>query len=867
MTTQFRRAGRDDVKLRRAQWWIAVAVVAAGLASAPAASAAGDANSAQCDPLTESSPGFRTFMPDCRAFELVTPPYKEGARVLFQAGATAGVAADGSRVVTGIAGVFAGAGNHWENENRNPGATAYELTRSTLGWQTRGLTPPASVYPHGALLGADLENGTTVWGLATTTQIFNEDIYLRSAAGTFALVGPGIGPEVRTEGVASSSEELGLAGGAHDLSHLVFSVESSSAQAREASGHGNLWPGDHTKPQSPSLYEYEYTGSTSAEPRLVGISNQGSVTHNTEAQQISQCGTELGSGETAGSTYNAISEGGDTVFFTALHEDGENTCTIPSVNELYARLGHEATLNLSEPTLPAGACTPGHPCFGAEHKEAVFQGASGNGTQVFFLTEQPLLNEDSDTSTDLYEVELEGSGTTAKIKRVTMVSAGEPGVGTPGGEKAEVQGVTRIAQDGSRVYFVAKGVLAGPNAEQHAPQSGADNLYVYRNATGKTAFVATLLTPSQEATTAAAESAEQERITEGAQRRFETQVATIERKREHGELTPQRAEALIQEAEEERGAYLSRAPGSLGPTGTLEEDHRVWAQRDIRPAQTTPNGNTLIFLSSARLTSDDTSDVPQLFEYNATSETLTRISTGQSGTYNNDGNVATFNAAPQIPVQAFGTTAQPNASANGLAISSDGGKIFFTSAAGLTSEATIGDTSVYEHTAGGVYLVSGGHDASLISGASAVQLFGIDQSGEDALFLSAEQLVPQDSETQQTLYDAREQGGFPAPALATGCAGETCRGVAGATPQLQQPGTVSQVGGDNLPPPGEPKPAEQPKPKPLTRAEELAKALKTCKKDKARKKRLVCEQRARTKYGPKRRAKKAAKKADQKATR
>lgn len=67
------------------------------------------------------------------------------------------------------------------------------------------------------------------------------------------------------------------------------------------------------------------------------------------------------------------------------------------------------------------------------------------------------------------------------------------------GEAAEVEGVVRVAPDGSRVYYVARGDLLD-HAQQEmlesenrpVPQVGADNLYVYNSETGRVGFVADL---------------------------------------------------------------------------------------------------------------------------------------------------------------------------------------------------------------------------------------------------------------------------------------------------------------------------------------------------------------------------------------
>jgi hypothetical protein len=193
--------------------------------------------------------------------------------------------------------------------------------------------------------------------------------------------------------------------------------------------------------------------------------------------------------------------------------------------------------------------------------------------------------------------------------------------------------------------------------------------------------------------------------------------------------------------------------------------------------------------------------VPQLFEYDAARERLTRISIGHGATDNGDGNVETFHDAPQLSTQVFSDSDLPTAAQVGLAVSSDGSKVFFTSAASLTAQAIGGATNVYEYREGNVYLISDGHDASLAGRSPTVQLFGVDPSGANAFFLTADALVPQDSETQMVLYDAREQGGFPAPTLSAGCIGETCRGASGETPSLPLPPSAAQQAESNLTPP------------------------------------------------------------------
>jgi len=260
------------------------------------------------------------------------------------------------------------------------------------------------------------------------------------------------------------------------------------------------------------------------------------------------------------------------------------------------------------------------------------------------------------------------------------------------------------------------------------------------------------------------------------------------------------------------GEKIERAlRGALGPSGTLEEDKRVWSRADNRQAQATPDGEFLVFPSSAHLTGEDKSKVPQIFEYDAAMTSLTRVSISQQGF--SSGNVETFNNAAHIPSQAFNGADLPSAAGSRLAVSAEGSRVFFTSAARLTPGAEANTTNVYEYDAGNVYLVSGGDDGSSYEGKSDINLFGIDPSGQDVFFTTASQLVPQDGDTQMALYDAREAGGFPAPTLEASCIGETCRGASAVIPPPQLPGSASQAGGGNLAPSGSPPPTVKPKPK------------------------------------------------------
>jgi hypothetical protein len=842
-----------------AGWWWAqgvVAILIVGSFACPSfAYAAGDVNRSDCPAATESSPGFRSYLPDCRAYELVSPPYTEGGLLMSPAPEAAALAENGEDLVVGVAGAFGGVENEPFDGNRSPDWSVFHLARGEAGWRYAALNPPSTPYKLSALLAvsADSTLSTTLWGAQTgNLALHKEALYMeREEAGgglTFTRVGPGETPELESHEIELGvEEELTPVGASNDLTHLALAVED-----KNVGGYSTLWPGDATV-EGQSLYEYIYNGTENAEPTLVGVENAGpppwetGATHvNQGAKLISNCGTELGGGR-GRSMYNAVSKDGETVFFTA-HECGGS----PAVNEVWARVDGEHAVKISEPVLPGGAageCTGGEPCAGAELKNGEFKGADEGGRRVFFTSEQPLVNGVPVEGKKLYEERLEG----AKVVEVLDLS-NPPGFT---GVNPKVQGVVRVGENGERVYFVAKEALAGQSAEHRLPEREAFNLYVYEPdiahpGSHHVVFVVRLLTNTvagneEEATIAAAEAKEKEEVFELEQQAKET----AEREALGKGATPQEAEKAGIGAETVAEETL---PGTLGPAGpgffagTLAEDRHVWRTTDERPAQATPDGRFLVFSSSADLLGEGLPKVPQLFEYDAVAGRLTRVSIGQGGVYDKNGAVSTFHTAAKIPQQSFQKSDLPMTSRMRLAVSNDGSRVLFTSAAPLTPGAQAGSTNVYEYREGNVYLVSDGRDSASEGSLSqpAVQLWGTDPSGGDAFFTTADALVPQLGQTQTALYDARSEGGFPAPTLLPGCVGEACRGETGLAPQLGLAGSASQTAGDNVRP-------SPPKPKSPTRAQKLSRALSSCRKKykESKSKRVTCERQAQRQYGAK----------------
>jgi hypothetical protein len=209
---------------------------------------------------------------------------------------------------------------------------------------------------------------------------------------------------------------------------------------------------------------------------------------------------------------------------------------------------------------------------------------------------------------------------------------------------------------------------------------------------------------------------------------------------------------------------------------------------------TTPDGRFLVFTSKRDLTPDDTSSgAQQVFEYDAQSGALVRVSVGQDG-FNHDGNDAGGVDDAKIAVPEFALQYKPAEYSSELSVSADGSYVFFESPVALTPQALNErerQQNIYEYHDGRVSLISDGQDTS-----GRVKLLSTDESGADVFFTSIDQLVGQDSDTNLDVYDARVNGGFPASESPTPCGGEACQGSLSGAPTLLSPGSEFQQGGN-----------------------------------------------------------------------
>jgi hypothetical protein len=644
-----------------------------------------------------------TTLPDCRAYEQVTPTFKEGfgqgsAQNEFSIGSKVNAfAADGETMA------FSSQGN-FSNNGQNRPDNDYLAKRTPSGWTTLAADPPVAEYYGLEQLPIlartpDLETNLFV-ARRPTDPSDAKRYYVRNVDGTVTEVGPLAPlanftepPGAYSTGTPEYAGEIAFGAASEDLSHVAF-----FEKGMEVNFPGYELTGDA------SVLEYVGAGG---DPRMVSVNNEGKA--------LDACGAHW---RLAGN--NAwMSRDGNVIAFEQVACEGRAAA-------LYARVNGKTTVELSSSECTRTSGDPGGACNAPANATPV--GATPNGSVTYFTTSQQLVNSDIDEANDLYACILP-AGAIAPQGVVNSCPTLEPVSVTGTAAGANVEEVLHVSNDGSYVAFIASGVLTGTSTNGDAQQAveGAENVYVFN----RDAPV-------------------------GERLKFVTDLCS--------------------------GAGMSGSvAGPLCPQSPSAGDAAPGTSKEGPVVQITANNRYMIFATYARLDTGDTDEGQDVYRYDTETGSLVRISIGRDG-YDGNGNATNENAF----IEPSEGDVEPR-----LTISENGEKVFFTTSEALVPQDTNNARDVYEWDAGQIYLISDGV-APLGS-----KLQTISPSGRDVLFITAAPLTWSDGDTVEDVYDARVDGGFPAPATSSSCSGEACQGsppTAGAPPSA---GSLTLAGEGN----------------------------------------------------------------------
>lgn len=516
-------------------------------------------------------------LPECRAYELVTPMGKEGfaatletfdggARVAFKSQAP-NIAKSGQNNGLSNRYVAARTANGWETIPDLNGSSGSLRDAPSYVDSTNFLQVTFETYSSDLL--------SSIWGLhrqGDPGYAGSPLIQVRNPDGLFTLLGSTTHPFGGYPQLATSA----------DLSHVLFWTNTEFSSS---------W--------GPGVYEYVGTGMD--QPRRVDLDNFGSP--------VSTC---IGGGTPfAGSALNrSISANGSRIVnYVFGHCGGTN----PPANELWARIDGTTSVDVS-----ASHCT--RPDCNSP-SDATFAAATPDGSRIFFTTTQQLVNGDIDEANDIYYCDLpSGDPAPAAGKANPCSGFGQISVAETGA--AEVEEVLTTSEDGSTVLFTAKGVLAAnEDALKEQAIAGGNNLYVWHqdaaHPDGQTWFVGRLAsddinTGSQHA----------QATPDGHYAVFTTASQLVE--------TDTDSSRDVYRVDAETGELIRISTNVFGVAGNGPFDAETSSPTERHPTTTiSADGQKILFTTAEALSPADGNGEPDVYLW--TPARVSLISTGASG--------------------------------------------------------------------------------------------------------------------------------------------------------------------------------------------------------------------------------------------
>jgi hypothetical protein len=684
--------------------------------------------------------GPSAALPDCRAYEMVSPPDKNGGEVdggiVFGGSILAPpeqAAADGESVTYGSTSAFLGA-----EVNSALVATQYVSTRTAAGWRTRAVTPTQEV-PEGKInllsqsdpdwdpfqgFNESLGDGFLLaWepqpDPSAPADYFNPYLYERSG-GEYQLLSDGATPPVQPPGAADLAEQgfaALYAGMSADGRHVIF--EANDKLTPEAvPGRVNLYEWSAGQPLElvsvlPDGAADTLGASHIAVEGSTGL-QFGSPTPNASNLVLSFTGVLSSDGRRA--FWSGGSAAGGQVYMHEITESEPRSVDI------------SASQKSGEPDAPSH-----------------FWDANSEGSLVYF-TSAGELTEDSTAAAgrpDLYQYD----ANTGVLRDITV----DPNAG----ESADVLGV--LGSGGSEavpyVYFVAGGKLAA------GASVGADNLYVWQGGAGGEPGAIKLVA------TLGGYEAENLDFAEGAMERT-------------SRVSPDGTLLAFQSAEPLTGYDNRPTNGQSCPAPVAIE-----LNANDRPYEK---------IGGACM---------EVFEYDAANGTNGRLvcascdPTGLPPTAD-----SLIPESRHLGENAKGWESSTVQQRYLL----DDGRLYFQSEDALLPEATNDKQNIYEYEPEGVGQCapegSGGCLYLISTGESSGNSYFVDASsdGRDVFLLTDQQLVTQDGDEATDMYDAREDGGF-ASAQPPPCSGEACKPAVTPAPAIYgAPSSATFQGAGNI---------------------------------------------------------------------
>jgi hypothetical protein len=463
--------------MRRALTSFVSAVGVVGLLSAGALMVASPfANAAAPCPNEGFRTGYSAALPDCRAYELVSP----GVQPFFETfgddvNAKFGVAIVGAEKSTFASEASAASSLSFFSTFAPPGSTTdgpfYLASRGATGWSTRNLIPSqqtevtAVCLPYMVDWSANLERGVLADGFTSSATTCGADepelvpgeprgaqnLFLRdSSTGSYQLIdqAPLTGP---------SSTAL-YQGGSRDLGLIAFAEEAKLTPEAPAGLDYYVWAGGSTDRLLTILPDGQPTDGVIADPVLFDTPSPESPTFThaiaPDGSRIEFTGEGgLYSRVNAGATQSALDEAGKC-------DEPSKACTVQ--------------IDASQTAEPGGG--------------GQFEGSAGVSGELVYFSDVARLTSDSTAAAgepDLYEYDF-SKPAGERLKDLTADANA--------GEHADVLGFVGNNEKGlpgDYAYFVATGVLASNENDAGAvAASGAPNLYLAHG--GATTFIAAL---------------------------------------------------------------------------------------------------------------------------------------------------------------------------------------------------------------------------------------------------------------------------------------------------------------------------------------------------------------------------------------